>query len=78
MWLVKHRSHFEVTPFPVLPMFDSEAVFKITVDPHFADYVAIQRHICCRDELDQESRCCRLSARIKLFQRDGTHPLQRR
>jgi hypothetical protein len=37
--------HFDVALFPVSSVLDAQAVFEITIDPHFTDHVAIQRQI---------------------------------
>jgi len=57
--MMEHRGSLDIALLPVPPVFDPETVFEITIDPHFADNVTIQRHIRRGDELDQESRCCR-------------------
>jgi hypothetical protein len=45
MRLMEYGSPLNVIPFSVLPVLDSEAIFKVPIDPHFTDDVTVQRQI---------------------------------
>lgn len=54
---MEHGSPLDIALLLAPPALDSETVFEVTIDPHFADNVTVQRHVRRGDEFDQESWC---------------------
>lgn len=61
MGLLEHRCLFCIVTWSSLSVFavsNTKLVLKIAHDPHLADDVTIQWHVCALEEFHEEARSC--------------------